>query len=66
MDGDHSRLYGYGFSYMYLKQPVLALGFSGARVCSPTLRLRGLLLQRWRTQGLRTSDEGGQGGPVMR
>lgn len=43
MDGDHSRLYGYGFSYMYLKQPVLALGFSGARVCSPTLRLRGLL-----------------------
>jgi hypothetical protein len=30
MDGDHSRLYGYGFSYVYRKSPMLALRFSGA------------------------------------
>jgi hypothetical protein len=29
MDGDHSRLYGYGFSYVYRKSPMLALRFSG-------------------------------------
>lgn len=30
MDGDHSRLYGYGFSYVYRKSTMLALRFSGA------------------------------------